>query len=180
MDQHALCPLASGRVITQFKVSRRLMSEVRADLSRPHPFAAERVGFLSARVSLARDTIVILATRFMSVDDDDYLDEQSVGAMIGPEAIRKALQFSLKERVSMFHVHAHLGLGIPRFSRIDLRLNKALIPNFFQVSAQTPHGAVVLSDAAMAGSVQFASGTAIKPIEEFVEVGLPIRKWGLR
>ena len=75
-----------------FKITRRLLESVRRDLERPHPFAYERVGFISAGLSSAEDDLWVLARSHRAVADDDYLRDPSVGAMMGPEAIRKAIQ----------------------------------------------------------------------------------------
>ena len=94
---------------TRFKITRRLLRAIRQDLERPHPFAYERVGFLSAGLFSTDSNLLVLAREYRPVADDDYLHDSSVGAMMGPEAIRKALQWAMSERVAIFHVHAHHG-----------------------------------------------------------------------
>ena len=54
----------------------------------------------------------MLARDYRPVADDDYLPDPSVCAMMGPEAIRKALQWALRDRVTLFHIHTHGGRGI--------------------------------------------------------------------
>src|ERR1039457_4241238 len=91
---------------TIFKITQRLRADILADLSRPHGCAAERVGFISCRVGpLSGGGTVILAQGFHTVADADYLDDPHVGAMMGPAAIRKALQLAYNQPFSMFHVH---------------------------------------------------------------------------
>lgn len=92
-----------------FKITRALLNNVLDDLRRSHPFAAERVGFVSCRVGrLEPSGWVVLAHNFHPVADDDYLRDRTVGAMMGPAAIRKALQIALSNEVCVFHVHAPL------------------------------------------------------------------------
>jgi hypothetical protein len=129
----------------QFKITRRLQDKVLRDLSRPHPFACERVGFISCKPAASRNGLIILAGEYHAVADEDYLPDQLVGAMMGPGAIRKALQFAYNHRVSMFHVHAHDHTGIPRFSTTDLRESTKFVPDFFNVQPNLPHGALILS-----------------------------------
>lgn len=129
----------------QFKITRRLRDSILFDLARPHRFAWERVGFISCAASSTRNGLIILASEYHAVADDDYLPDQLVGAMMGPGAIRKALQFAYNHRVSMFHVHAHDHAGIPRFSTTDLRESTKFVPDFFNVQPKLPHGALILS-----------------------------------
>ena len=72
-----------------FKITRSLLGRTLDDLCRSHPFAAERVGFFSCRVGGLRPSgWVVLAHDFHPVADDDYLRDRTVGAMMGPTAIR--------------------------------------------------------------------------------------------
>lgn len=76
-----------------FRARSDLLSAVRGDLHRLHAFAAERVGWLVCRAGrLADGGLVILASGYDAVADEDYVNDPSVGARIGPAAIRKALQ----------------------------------------------------------------------------------------
>lgn len=158
-----------------FKVMDRLLERVRQDLGRPHSFAAERVGFLVCEAaSLAGSGTLILAHEYRPLDDQDYLDDPSVGAMMGPNAIRKALEFALNHKVGMFHVHMHCHLGRPRFSRIDERESAKFVPDFWNVRPEMPHGSLVLSKDSLCGS--YWHPTVSKPIEinDFVVVGSPM------
>lgn len=162
---------------TLFKVSRVLMQRIRADLERPHPFAAERVGFIAAGLAERQDGIAVLAQSYQPVADEDYLDDPRVGAMMSAEAIRKALQKALKERVAIFHVHSHLGWGLPGFSGIDFREHDRFVPNFFGVAAGRAHGAIVLSHDAAAGRIWTRASARGVPIDRFVETGSYLRTW---
>ena len=56
----------------------RLLDEVRADLSRPHAFVTERVGFLYGHLTCAgADSALVFMTGYQSVADDRYIDDPS-------------------------------------------------------------------------------------------------------
>jgi hypothetical protein len=160
-----------------FKITSSLLATVRIDLRRPHPFAHERVGFISAGLSAAGDDVLILAREYRPVEDADYLNDPSVGAMMGPHALRKALQWSMQKGTALFHVHTHGGRGLPGFSSVDVRENAKFVPDFFKVSPQCIHGAVVLSDTAAFGEVWLDRHQSRALITHFTEVGMPIRTW---
>ena len=160
-----------------FKITTALLATIRIDLRRRHPFAYERVGFISAGLSDSCDGLLVLASEYRPVDDDEYLHDPSVGAMMGPDAIRHAMQWGMQDGVALFHVHTHGGRGIPNFSGIDLRENAKFVPDFFKVAPQCAHGAIVLSDTAAHGQIWFGRSESHCFISSFVEVGVPLRKW---
>lgn len=151
-----------------FKITDQLLDSIREDLERPHRFAAERVGFISARAAMTNN-LLIIAEGYHPVADEDYMDDMSVGAMMGQEAIRKALNVALLSPVGMFHVHMHSHHGRPGFSRTDLREQKKFVPDFFKVSSLV-HGAIVLSYDLQVGSVWLKPNKVV-PINEFNVVG---------
>ena len=161
----------------RFKITTSLLSTIRIDLRRRHPFAHERVGFISAGMSISGDDLLVLARQYRPVCDHEYLPDLSVGAMMGPEAIRRALQWAMQDTVALFHVHTHGGQGLPHFSSVDLRENAKFVPDFFKVAPQRAHGAIVLSDTAAHGQIWFAGSQPHHFITSFVEVGAPLRKW---
>jgi hypothetical protein len=124
--------------------------------------------------------VLILARNYHPVADEDYLDSTAVGAMMGPEAIRKAMELGLLKRDAVFHVHSHGGRGVPAFSSIDRREHAKFVPDFLKVAPQNIHGALVLSDCAGAGVIWTAGARAPERISNFVEVGAPLRKWGMQ
>ncbi len=158
-----------------FKVVDRLLEGVRLDLARRHEFAAERVGFFVCRpASLVLDGVVILAHDYRPVEDDDYVDDSTVGAMMGPAAIRKALEFALNNKVSMLHVHMHDHAGCPRFSRIDARESAKFVPDFWNVRPEMPHGALVASKDSLYGMCWYPGKSEPIEIGEFVVIGSPM------
>jgi len=161
----------------QFKITSPLLAAIRQDLHRPHSFAYERVGFIAAGIAASVDGILILAHSYRPVADADYLPDPSVGAMMGADAIRKAMQWALSANVSVFHVHSHGGRGVPRFSGVDVRESAKFIPDFLKVAPQRPHGAIVLSNNAAYGLAWVKLGQPPLPIRDFSEVGMPLRRW---
>lgn len=160
-----------------FKITSSLLSTIRIDLYRPHQFAYERVGFISAGLSTAGQDILVLAREYRPVGDSDYLPDPSVGAMMGPQAIRKALQWAMQDGVALLHVHSHGGRGIPGFSSVDVRESAKFVPDFFKVAPQCAHGAIVLSDNAVYGHLWLHGAGRPMAIARYTEVGAPIRKW---
>jgi hypothetical protein len=158
-----------------FKVVDRLLERVRHDIARPHEFAAERVGFFVCRAaSLSPQGVVILAHDYMPVEDEDYVDDSTVGAMMGASAIRKALELALSMKAGMFHAHLHEHAGRPRFSRTDARESAKFVPDFWNVRPEMPHGALVASKDSFYGMCWYPGMSTPIEIGEFVVVGSPI------
>jgi hypothetical protein len=164
-------------VSIHFKITRQLLGEIRRDLARPHAFAHERVGFLSASISSADNELWILTRAYRPVADEDYLPSTTVGAMMGPDAIRKAMQWALDESIALFHLHTHGGRGRPGFSGTDVREQAKFVPTFFQTARKRPHGAPVLSDTSATGNIWLAPDKPGEPIDYFCEVGNPLLRW---
>lgn len=157
---------------TILRCTTQLVDEIRRDLSRPHPFAAERVGFLSVRPAATRRSLVLIVEAYHPVADADYLNDRSVGAMMGANAIRKALDIALLENVGMFHIHMHEHAGRPSFSRTDLLEQDKFVPDFFKVCPTMPHGAVVLSHN-LAAARAWITPNNVEPINELNLMGAP-------
>ncbi|KGB53564.1 hypothetical protein FG95_03261 [Sphingopyxis sp. LC363] len=172
MDFHP-CKSSGGLPVNvHFKIRAPLLDAIRGDLRRRHAFAYERVGWISAGVSRIGDgSLFLLAQDYHPVEDADYIDDPSVGAMMGSKAIRKALQRSYQSRTAALHVHMHEHRGRPGFSGTDIRENAKFVPDFFNVAAHVPHGAIVLSADNIAGDLWLARGQGPLPIARFTAVG---------
>jgi hypothetical protein len=158
-----------------WRATNVLMSEVRSDLQRPHPFADERVGFFTARAAVGHDHVLLIADEYFPVAEENYVPDHRVGVRISQEAIRTALDLALLKRAGVFHVHMHL-FPTQRlwFSGIDLADQDQLIPDFLSVRPEMPHGALVLSPTSGAGRV-WTSRTESNVIQEFNEIGARLR-----
>jgi len=155
-----------------FRATREFIEHARVDLVRAHPFADERVAFISVRAAQAGGSLVILAESYHPVADEDYIDDDTVGAMMNQDAIRKALNLALLHPVGVFHIHMHDHVGVPEFSRTDVREQRKFVPDFFKVRRDMPHGALVLSKDRLAGSVWLAP-LIVTGFDEYHVVGSP-------
>jgi hypothetical protein len=153
-----------------FRATQAFVRAAHGDLARPHQFAAERVAFITVRGALAGRSLLLLAEGYHPVADEDYVDDPRVGAMMGQEAIRKALDLALLQEVGVMHVHEHGHRGRPGFSGIDLSEQLRFVPDFFGVRPELPHGAIVLSHDRGAGRV-WLEPDRIEPIAEFNVMG---------
>lgn len=150
------------------------MHDVRSDLMRAHDFAHERIGFISTRAAAGRDHTVLLAEDYHPVADEDYIHDPMVGARIGQDALRKALNLALLNPVSVLHVHMHMEGRRLWFSHIDLTEQLKYVPDFFKVRRTMPHGALVLSPRSAAGRIWF-DAKRIVPIAEFNIAGAQLQ-----
>ena len=161
----------------RFKMTSQLFSEIQSDLHRRHAFAHERVGCVGAGLALHGGCCTVLAHSYTPVVDEDYLDDPSVGAMMGPDAMHKAMAWAFEQGVALFHIHAHGGSGVPGFSGIDLRESAKFVPDFFKVRPERPHGAIVLSNTHAFGRIWLGRKLAPQRIDEFRLIGPRCRKW---
>jgi hypothetical protein len=127
------------------RISHNLFEEMLRDLRRPHEYASERVGFMHCRQSSLRSGSLLLAHKYQPIRDDQYLEDASVGARFDGSSIREAMQTALTEATSVFHVHLHEQRGQPRFSGIDRREMRKIMPCFVNLCPERVHGALVLS-----------------------------------
>src|SRR5689334_11750012 len=96
-----------GRAFSRFfavKIALRIradmLDDVLRDLRRPHPFAAERVGFIVARPTRSKAGVVLLASRYIVVPDDGYAEDFSAGAVMNEKTIFRAMQTGYAENAS--------------------------------------------------------------------------------
>jgi hypothetical protein len=168
-------------VRARLRIQNVLLDHIRLDLHRPHRFAYERVGFLTAgAATVSDDELLLVARDYKPVADEDYVPDPTVGVKIGPEAMRKAAQFAYRARSTLLHVHSHGGRGRPDFSGVDLRSGAEFVPGFFHSVARMPHGMLVLSDDSATGLLWLGPDDRGAYLVEFVGVGAPVRKFGRR
>jgi hypothetical protein len=153
-----------------FRATETFIAGVRSDLMRPHAFAHERVGFISVMAAMGLDHLVVMARSYHPVADADYSRNNMVGAMMGQEAIRKALEVALLNRVGMFHVHMHTLPMRLWFSPLDLKEYPKFVPDFFKLRPELPHGAIVLSPHSGAG-LTWLGPQQVLALTEFHVVG---------
>lgn len=155
-----------------FRITSGLLRQLHEDLSRVHPFAFERVAFLSCKsAKLEGDGIAVLAHSLHPIADEDYERSITMGALLGSAAFRKILQYGYTRNVAIFHVHRHDHYGRPGFSTVDVQESAKFVPDFFKVCPHQPHGAVVLSHDSAAGSIWRSMRNKPQPINRFAFVG---------
>ena len=163
---------------TAFRIEKKLLELTHRDLDRPHAFAHERVGFLACATSDVPGGVVLLAEEYLPVADEDYVDDRRVGAMMGPAAIRKALEYAFNRKTVMVHVHRHEHRGTPTFSKVDLSESARFVPDFWKVRPGLPHGIVVLSRNSMAGLAWDPTTRRPAPMGQMSVVGRPLEVFG--
>jgi len=160
----------------QFRITASRLSALHSDLSRPHPFAMERVAFLWCQpANLPDGALLLLAQKTHSIPNEHYEPDDSVGAMLNGHAFRAALQFAYANAVSVFHVHRHDHHGTPQFSDIDIREANRFVPDFWKVRPGFPHGTLVLSFDSLCGLVWYPGFDQPRWIKRFSIVGTSVR-----
>lgn len=153
------------------RIRSDMLSQIRADLARPHPHAWERVGFMVAAATASPGKLLLLVRNYQPVADSDYIVSKNVGAAIGPEAFRKAAQMAYRPKSALIHIHAHCHDGRPGFSNIDLRSGSEFVPSFFTTVPGMPQGMIVLSNDSAAGLIWLSEVNSPSPVHTFTQVG---------
>ena len=160
-----------------FRITKGLLKKVHHDLDRKHRFTAERVGFIACKASALPDNgLLILARDYFPVEDDDYMNDPRVGAMMGSNAIRKAMQVAYSQNLSLFHVHRHEHRGLPSFSPVDLTESAKFVPDFWNVQPTLPHGTIVLSHDQLNGLCWMPGTRNVLPFTDMTVVTSPLVK----
>jgi hypothetical protein len=161
------------------KFTDQLVGQVRDDLERPHAFAWERVGFITAgAMASSGGDLILFCRRYMNVADEDYEASDDVGAQIGPEAMRKAAELAYNTKSALLHVHMHKGRGRPEFSRTDANSGFEFVPGFFNVQPRMPHGLIVLNETGARGLIWIAKDRSPLYVNDFLQVGPQLKRIG--
>src|SRR5437870_3440365 len=164
--------------MAEVRLTRHLHRLIRADLERPHPFAAERVGFGFGKLAnLEGSEALVLLHRYKPVRDDYYVLNPRFGACIGPDAIRDAMQEVRDRRGTRegaFHVHLHDHAGEPRLSGPDRAGLPPLIPGLRRMGMDGAHGLLVLSQDHGIAWVWLPEGPEPVRASRVVVVGAPL------
>ncbi len=128
------------------RISKSLCDQIRKDLSRPHKFAFERVGFvIGYSTSISENEDLICISEYIKIDDDNYIKDNTVGARINSDAIRKGMQIAMNKKCSVFHVHVHLGKETPEFSLTDLEELPKIAEAMVNANSRNVHGVLILN-----------------------------------
>lgn len=142
----------------KFRIPEQLHKKMLSDLTRPHPFAFERVGFLFAKtINLSSSFALVIAIDYLSIDDKDYIDDKKVGAKINSNAIRAAMQGTLDKDCGCFHVHLHDHYGKPSPSFTDEKSLPGIVKSMNNIAPEHLNGFFILSKDAFYSSVKMDS-----------------------
>jgi hypothetical protein len=131
----------------EIRIPGALYQEAVEDLRRPHPHAYERVGFFSSAVKLLNPQhCLVLLRHYHSVPDEHYLEDPTIGALIGVEAITEAMQRTLNEVSGQFHVHIHEHYGEPGPSLDDIKGLPPVVRSLASTSPQQASGYLIFSN----------------------------------
>lgn len=159
----------------ELRIPGAIRTEAMKDLARPHPFAFERVGFFATRtILLGSDHHLVLVTRYQPVPDDHYIDDNSVGACIGGDAIRAAMQRVIDEGKGQLHVHLHDHAGPTGPSLTDSKGLPPVVRSLATVGPSQASGYLIFSaDSAWA---EFRVPGALAPVlaTKITSVGFPL------
>lgn len=165
----------------RLKLPTTMLGAMRQDLARPHRFAHERVGFVTAGATWVDHRELLLTARaYDPVADADYVPGRTVGVKIGPDAMRKALQSAYRPPSALLHVHTHGGYGRPAFSGVDRRSAAEFVPSFFNPVPRMPHGILVLSHDSATGLLWVDPSRDPIAFDEITSVGSPYINYGVR
>ncbi|MBL8799390.1 MAG: hypothetical protein JNM56_36240 [Planctomycetia bacterium] len=160
----------------RLRLTRQLYDQVRRDLLRPHPFAAERVGFLFARLgNVGTAAPLVCFTAYRPLADERYIDDPHSGARIDSQAIRAAMQQVIDRGEGAFHMHMHAWPGKPHFSPMDRNELPRLIPSFQAVGPGCAHGLLLLSHDACAAEVWLPGSKRSVEAARISVVGFPMQ-----
>lgn len=158
----------------RFRIPKQIEREMRHSLAQSHPFAFERVGFVFTRLSRAHDgEILVLATAYDPVHDDDYIEDPRVGARINSAAIRKAMQRALSTGEGAFHVHIHDHYGITGPSHTDQQELRPMMRSIRNAAPQNAHGLLILSRDAAWAETLLPGFSEFQIVEKISTIGFP-------
>lgn len=155
------------------KITRKLHTRILADLNRPHLFASERIGFLMCRSFRAGEVTDFACFDYLPVFDDDYVEDEFVGARINGNAIRAAMEIALLRKCSVFHVHTHGGSSTPAPSWTDNEECPGVAQSIHNALPQVPHGWMIIGNRGVFAEVLDSSKNWSR-FDEMGIVGLPM------
>ncbi|WP_018629571.1 HesA/MoeB/ThiF family protein [Niabella aurantiaca] len=159
-----------------FRIPQELRSEMEQDLRRPHSYACERVGFLFTKSKwIDQNKILIVAISYQCVADEHYIEDPTVGAKIGSEAIRSAMQTMFDMKSGCFHVHLHDHQGRPGPSATDKKGLPGVIESFANIAGGQPTGILILSKDNFFTAIKVTSNKRLYPASLVSVVGFPMR-----
>jgi hypothetical protein len=153
-----------------------LYRDAMQDLRRPHPFAAERVGFFSTALKrVSKKAAILTVSDYHPVRDEYYIDDPSVGAKINSSAIRQAMQRILTTKRGCFHVHLHDHGSRPAPSSTDQESLPSLIESFSHINRELANGYLILSRDSFFAAIRIDGAKQLLHPAKVSVVGYPSR-----
>lgn len=154
------------------KIPRPLLLRALADLERPHPFAAERLGFFSMRQSLHPRRPFLLCYDYHTIPDNQYIRDFSCGARINGDAIVAAMNRARRENAGQLWVHTHGRIGQPSGSSTDEYEGPRIVQSLVNAQNKLFQGWAVVSEEGIAGQCKALDG-ALHQLSELAVIGWP-------
>lgn len=155
------------------KIPHSVLCMALDDLERPHPFALERLGFLSFRQSLKHEHPHLLCYEYHPIPDWQYIEDPSFGGRIGGEAIQDAMGRSFRTSAGQLWVHMHARHGRPATSITDRREGPRVIQSCANAQPRSLHGWAVISEDGISGEVRDIEGRR-HALESMSVIGWPL------
>ena len=148
---------------------------MRNSLMHPHPFAFERVGFMYAKLARSSNNMdIILGVDYEEIQDQNYIEDPTVGARINSTAIRAAMQRVLTSGEGAFHVHIHDHNGIPGLSSTDREELRPVMRSIRNAAPHSVHGLLILSRNGAYAEVLTPETTEFHQVEKVSVLGFPM------
>ena len=161
---------------TVIRIPHAIHQQMLNDLCRPHAFADERIGFLYTKSKVLKNgNGIILGLYYTSVEDENYIEDEEVGAKINSSAIRSAMQNSFNLKSGCFHVHLHEHHGIPRTSETDRCELPGIVRSLANIAPTQINGYIILSNDSAISQVQLQGCQALVSVESISVVGDPFQ-----
>ncbi len=158
------------------RVPSKVVKQMKEDLRRSHAHAWERVGFLFTRSKTHADgSVLIIATDYRPVADEDYIEDSSVGAKIGVNAIRSAMQQMRDMNSGCFHIHMHSHLGKPAPSGTDSHSLPGVVESFSNIAGGQAVGLMILSKDNFYSAIRLPGHKTLRAANLITVVGFPMR-----
>lgn len=117
----------------------------------------------------------MLAVDYKDVDDEDYIEDEHVGAKINSHAIRMAMQNSLSSQCGCFHVHMHEHLGMPYPSWTDRQELPGIVESLRNIAPTEINGYLILSNDSAIAAVGISGKQQLVDANSVAVVGDPLR-----
>lgn len=128
------------------RMTAAMHQRVLQDLRRHHEHATERVGFFFFQKKALPNTTIVIINKYISVSDEDYEEDETVGARINGKAIKSAMQEIINSQCGCLHVHLHDIPGKPQFGITDMQELPHVVQSFVNADPSQIHGLFLLSE----------------------------------